>query len=85
MATEIELLVEIINNNHQSVMGAIGSLETSFKEQRRFCDDRFDDVELDVKTHDRTISRYKGIIGVTCAIWGAIVSVASFAALILWG
>jgi hypothetical protein len=83
--TENELLVELIKTNHESVMGAIGSLDTRFTEQRTFCDDRFDTVELDVKTHDRTISRYKGIIGVTCAIWGAIVSVASFTALILWG
>ena len=83
--TENELLVELIKTNHENTMEAISGLDKSFKEQRRFCDDRFDTVELDVKTHDRSLSRYKGIIGVTCAIWGAIVSVASFTALILWG
>ena len=83
--SEIGLLTELIKTNHESTMKAISSVEKSFKEQRMFCDDRFDTVEDDVKIHDRYISRYKGIVAITCAIWGAIVSVASFAALILWG
>ena len=83
--SEIGLLTELIKTNHEHTMKAISGLERSFKEQRMFCDDRFDTVEDDVKTHDRCISKYKGIVKITCAIWGAIVSVASLAALIMWG
>ena len=83
--SEMDLLTELIKNNHTSTISAIGSLKADFVSQRRFCDDRFDTVEIDVKTHDRCLSRYKGIIKITCAIWGAICAVASCAALILWG
>ncbi len=82
--SEIGLLVELVKANHSSVMERLDGLEETFKEQRQFCDGRFDDVEVDVKKHDRSISRSKGMITIISVIWGGIVLVASLFVRTLW-
>jgi len=84
MASEIGLLIALIKTNHDSVMDRLDSIEGYFKEQRRFCDDRFDGVETDVKKHDRCMSKYKGMVYIIGALWGAIVAMVSLVAPIFW-
>ncbi len=83
--SEISVLVELVKANHGSVMERLDGLEATFKDQRTFCDGRFDVIEIDVKKHDTTISRSKGMITVIGAVWGVILFMAALIAPIIWG
>ena len=82
---DINGLETLMKANHESVMGKLDGLEETFKEQKVFCDSRFDTVEDDVKRHDRCISKSKGMITIIGAIWGGILLLASLVAPIFWG
>lgn len=82
--SEISILIELVKTNHASVLDKLDGLEKTFKEQRLFCDGRFDDIEVDVKKHDRCISKSKGMVTVIGVIWGGILLLASLLAPIFW-
>ena len=82
---DINGLETLMKANHESVMDKLDGLEKTFKEQRTFCDSRFDTVEADVKRHDRCISKSRGMITIIGVIWGGILLLASLVAPIFWG
>ena len=81
---DLDGLHQLMQANHTATMNAIKDLNNDFKDQRSFCDGRFDKIEDDVEEHGKTIAKSKGIITILGAIWAACTTVAALVAPYLW-
>jgi len=81
---DLDGLEQLMKAQHQATMEKLDTLEESFKEQRNFCDGRFDKIEDDVEDHSVTIAKSKGMITIIGSIWAAITTVAALVAPYLW-
>lgn len=81
---DLDGIEELMKAQHREVLNRIGSVEKSFKEQRTFCDGRFDKVEKDVEDHGKVIAKSKGMITIIGTIWAALTTVAALVAPYFW-
>jgi len=81
---DLDGLEQLMKANHKATMDAIQCVEGSFREQRVFCHGRFKEIEEDIESHERTISKSKGIITVLGSIWAATTTTAALVAPYFW-
>jgi hypothetical protein len=81
---DLDGLEQLMKANHKATINAIKGLNEDFKEQRTFCDGRFDKIEDDVGDHGKVIAKSKGIITILGAIWAAVTTVAALVAPYFW-